>query len=111
MVMVRKMALFVGFFLLGIHISLAQAPQRMSYQAVIRNNNNDVRYTRPFDFINPDYIPFGNSPLVNTAARTAVTSSFSNETKLAGLRPVDFIGGIAPAGELSAWYKGWTMFK
>jgi hypothetical protein len=74
-------------------------------------NNNDVRYTRPFDFINPDYIPFGNSPLVNTAARTAVTSSFSNETKLAGLRPVDFIGGIAAAGELSGWFKGWTVFN
>ena len=74
-------------------------------------NNNDVRYTRPFDYINPDFIPFATSPLVNSVARAAVTASFGYESKLAGLRPVDFIGGIAAAGELSVWYKGWTVFQ
>jgi hypothetical protein len=71
-------------------------------------NSFDVRYTRPFDYLNPDYVPFGNSPLVN---QSNVLSRFSTDPKLSGLRPVNFIGGIDAAGDLANWFKGWTVFN
>ncbi len=71
-------------------------------------NNFDVRYTRPFDYVNPDFVPFGNSPLVNQAS---VLARFTTDPKLTGLRAVNFIGGIDAAGELANWFKGWTVFN
>lgn len=71
---------------------------------------DDIRYTRPFDYTNPDWQPFGNSPVVIPAA-----SNDYFDDALIKARPfitkVDFIGGIAPSGADANWHKGWTRFN
>jgi hypothetical protein len=71
---------------------------------------DDIRYTRPFDYVNPDFIPFGTSPLVIPTA----SNDFYNDAILTARMPfiekVDFIGAIAPSGAYANWHKGWTKF-
>lgn len=71
---------------------------------------DDIRYTRPFDYINPDWQPFGNSAVV---IPTATNNYFDDEIIKARpfITKVDFIGGIAPSGSDANWHKGWTNFK
>jgi hypothetical protein len=72
---------------------------------------DDVRYTRPFDYNNPDYVPFGTSALVIPAA----TNTYFDDPVIAARAPfiekVDFIGAIAPSGAYGNWHKGWTRFN
>lgn len=63
----------------------------------------DARYTRPFDYSNPDFQPFGNSPLVSGANFTDPLIAGRP-----GMTVVTFKGAIAPSGENATWYKGWT---
>jgi hypothetical protein len=66
-------------------------------------------YTRPFDYITPDFAPFGNSAVVIPAA----TNTYFDDPILTArsfITKVDFIGGIAPSGENANWFKGWTKF-
>lgn len=72
---------------------------------------DDARYTRPFDYQNPDFIPFG------LAGAPVVIPSASNnyfDDPILTARPfitkVDFLGGIAPSGPDANWHKGWTKF-
>ncbi|HMR84602.1 MAG TPA: hypothetical protein PKE30_15770 [Niabella sp.] len=71
---------------------------------------DDIRYTRPFDYTNPDWQPFGNSPVVIPSA-----SNDYFDDPIIKARPfitkVDFIGGIAPSGADANWHKGWTRFN
>lgn len=71
---------------------------------------DDIRYTRPFDYLNPDWQPFGNSALVIASA-----SNNYFDDPIIKARPfitkVDFLGGIAPSGADANWYKGWTKFN
>lgn len=75
-------------------------------------------YTRPFDYANPDFIPFGNSNSVlvnkpasgNNAAVTYTVFDHPIVKERTFIQAVDFIGGIAPAGENAGWHKGWTKF-
>lgn len=71
---------------------------------------DDIRYTRPFDFTNPDWQPFGNSAVV---IPTASNNYFDDEIIKARpfIKKVDFIGGIAPSGADANWHKGWTKFN
>lgn len=79
----------------------------------------DNLYTRPFDYANPDFIPFGNSAsvLVNKPASNSTPATIYTyfEDPIVAertfIQPVDFIGGIAPAGENAGWHKGWTKFN
>lgn len=79
----------------------------------------DNLYTRPFDYSNPDFIPFGNaaSVLVNQAATSTapekIFTYFDDPviTARTFITAVNFIGGIAPAGENAGWHKGWTRFN
>lgn len=66
-------------------------------------------YTRPFDYISPDFGPFGNSAVVIPAA----TNTYFDDPIITArpfITKVDFIGGIAPSGANASWYKGWTSF-
>jgi hypothetical protein len=73
---------------------------------------DDIKYTRPFDYINPDFIPFGTSPLV--AGTVANPNVYFEDAILTARMPfiekVDFIGAIAPSGAYANWHKGWTKF-
>jgi hypothetical protein len=76
-------------------------------------SNDSVGYTRPFDYINPDFTPFGApnvlgkpNPIINGYDFTdpkLANNAFINKT-------VTFRGGIAPSGDLASWYKGWCKF-
>jgi hypothetical protein len=71
---------------------------------------DDARYTRPFDYMNPDWQPFGNSPVVLASA----TNTYFTDPILVArpyIQKVDFIGGIGPSAEYANWYKGWTRFN
>lgn len=74
---------------------------------VITNAYENV-FTRPFDYVNPDWSPVGNSPLLTATAvdfTDAVIASRPFITK------VTFAGAIAGGGEFSLWHKGWTKFN
>ncbi|WEK36411.1 MAG: hypothetical protein P0Y53_02770 [Candidatus Pseudobacter hemicellulosilyticus] len=72
---------------------------------------DDVRYTRPFDYVNPDFVPFGNSPLViGTTANPNIHFEDPILTARPFIQKVDFLGAIAPSGEYANWHKGWTKF-
>lgn len=66
-------------------------------------NNEDARFINPFNYNNPDYSPFGNSPASSGANFT--------DPKLQGMKQVTFKGAIAPAGADNTWWKGWTRFN
>jgi hypothetical protein len=75
----------------------------------ILTNVEDARYTRPFDYNNPDFQPFGTSTL-NTGA------NFTDPLMVGGqgyntFTTVTFRGAIGPSGEGANWYKGWTRFN
>ena len=76
----------------------------------VLNTVDDIRYTRPFDYGNADYIPFGTSPLVIAAASNTYFDD-PTLTSRSFIVKVDFIGAIAPSGENSNWHKGWTRFN
>lgn len=70
---------------------------------------DDIRYTRPFDYVNPDWVPFGNSTLVIPSA----SNTYFDDPILKArpfIEKVDFLGAIAPAGAYANWHKGWTKF-
>jgi len=76
---------------------------------IITANAVQNTYTRPFDYLLPDFLPFGNSAVVIPAA----TNTYFDDAVIASrpfIKKVDFIGGVAPSGENASWYKGWTRF-
>lgn len=76
-------------------------------------SNDSVGYTRPFDYLNPDFTPFGSpnvlgkpNPIINGYSFTdpkLATNAFIDKT-------VTFRGAVSPSGDLASWYKGWTRF-
>lgn len=76
--------------------------------------NDSVGYTRPFDYVNPDFTPYGSSnvlgkpnPIINGYAFTdpkLANNAFIDKT-------VTFRGAISPSGDLASWYKGWCRFN
>jgi hypothetical protein len=89
------------------------------YRNTVLTNNEQVGYTRPFDYTNPDFSPFasanvnipgfpsGPNPIVG-----ANNVTFA-DAKIAGssfFTTVNFRGAIGPSGEYNNWYKGWTRF-
>ena len=80
------------------------------YNNDILTNNTDVKLINPFSYSAPDPTPFAGS---NGNAKVTGGGSFT-DAKFNGDtffdKTVTFRGGIAPAGELSSWWKGWTKF-
>jgi hypothetical protein len=76
--------------------------------------NDSVGYTRPFDYTNPDFTPFG-SPNVLGKPNPIINGYSYTDAKLASNAYIDktaqFRGAIAPSGPLASWYKGWCVFK
>lgn len=73
---------------------------------------DDAKYTRPFDYANPDFVPFGlsSSPLLIPAASNTHFDDPVIAARAPFIEKVDFIGAIAPSGSYSNWHKGWTKF-
>ncbi|MBC7888930.1 MAG: hypothetical protein H7Z13_13720 [Ferruginibacter sp.] len=77
---------------------------------ILTQTTEQAIYTRPFDYVSPDWGPFGNSAVV---IPTATNTYFDDPILVARpfITKVDFIGGIAPSGENANWFKGWTKFS
>jgi hypothetical protein len=77
---------------------------------IVTQTTEQAIYTRPFDYSNPDFAPFGNSAVVIPSA----SNTYFDDPILVARQPfiekVDFIGGIAPSGPNANWFKGWTKF-
>jgi hypothetical protein len=81
------------------------------YSNDILTNASDAKLIQPFNYSAPDPTPFGgsngNQKILSGAGFTDVKfngDSFFDKT-------VTFRGGVAPAGELASWWKGWTKFN
>jgi hypothetical protein len=76
--------------------------------------NDSVGYTRPFDYVNPDFTPFG-APNVLGKPNPIINGYSFTDPKLANNAFIDktvtFRGGIAPSGDQASWYKGWCRFN
>ncbi len=81
-----------------------------SKNKIITQTGTQNTYTRPFDYLSPDFAPFGNSAVV---IATASNTYFDDPILTARpfIKKVDFIGGVAPSGENANWFKGWTKFN
>lgn len=71
----------------------------------------EVKLNQPFNYDAPDPTPFaagnGNAKVLTGGGFT--DSKFAGDTFFD--KTITFRGAIAPAGELSTWWKGWTKFK
>ena len=80
-----------------------------AYGNTILTNVSDARLIQPFNYNTIDPTPFGGS------GGYAPINSGGNFTDPKLNDPfftvVNFRGGIAPAGEQSSWWKGWTKFN
>jgi hypothetical protein len=81
------------------------------YNNDILVNTSDAKLIQPFNYTAPDPTPFaganGNQKILTGggfADAKFTGDSFFDKT-------VAFRGGIAPAGELATWWKGWTKFS
>jgi hypothetical protein len=90
------------------------------YKNAVLANNEQVGYTRAFDYANPDFSPFaspnvnipgfpgGPNPIVGAANVVFTDARISARTYI---QAVNFRGAIGPSGEANNWYKGWTKFS
>ena len=81
------------------------------YGNEILTNTSDVKLIQPFNYTSPDPTPFagsnGNQKVLSGGAFT--DSKFTGDTFFD--KTITFRGGIAPAGELASWWKGWSKFN
>ncbi len=81
------------------------------YNNDILTNAADAKLIQPFNYSAPDPTPFAGS----SGNQKILTGGSFSDAKFAGdtffNKSVTFRGAIAPAGELSTWWKGWTKFN
>ena len=81
------------------------------YNNDILTNTSEAKLIQPFNYTAPDPTPFaganGNQKILNGAGFSDV--KFTGDTFFD--KTVTFRGGVAPAGELASWWKGWTKFN
>ncbi len=74
-------------------------------------NTSDTKLIQPFNYITPDPTPFGGSG----GNQKILSGGNFTDAKFAGDtffdRTVTFRGGVAPAGVLASWWKGWTKWN
>jgi hypothetical protein len=74
-------------------------------------NAADVKLIQPFNYTSPDPTPFAGT----NGNQKVLTGASFDDTKFAGDtffdKTLTFRGAVAPAGELSTWWKGWTKFN
>jgi hypothetical protein len=77
----------------------------------ILTNAADAKLIQPFNYSAPDPTPFGGSG----GNAKILTGAGFNDSKFTGDtffdKTVTFRGAIAPAGDNSTWWKGWTKFN
>ncbi len=81
---------------------------------IFGNTTPSNLFVLPFNYSTPDATPFGNAvTIVGTNTNPAVPRASFTNVKLSGafFTTTNFIGGIAPAGPLASWWKGWTKFS
>lgn len=80
------------------------------YNNDILTNVSDAKLIQPYNYSAPDPTPFAGS---NGNAKINTGGDF-NDAKFTGDTFFDktatFRGGIAPAGVLASWWKGWSRF-
>lgn len=81
------------------------------YNNDILVNTSDARLIQPFNYNAFDPTPFagsnGNQRILTGGG--FIDAKFTNDTFFD--KTITFRGGVAPAGALSTWWKGWTVFK
>lgn len=81
------------------------------YNNDILLNAADAKLIQPFNYTAPDPTPFaganGNQKILTGGGFT--DPKFTGDTFFD--KTVTFRGGVAPAGELASWWKGWTKFN
>ncbi len=81
------------------------------YNNDILVNASDAKLIQPFNYTAPDPTPFGGSG----GNQKILTGGGFTDAKFTGDtffdKTVTFRGGVAPAGELASWWKGWTKFN
>ena len=81
------------------------------YNNDILTNASDAKLIQPFNYSAPDPTPFagsnGNQKILTGGGFT--DSKFTGDTFFD--KTITFRGGVAPAGELASWWKGWTKFN
>ena len=89
------------------------------YRNAVLANNEQVGYTRPFDYSNPDFSPFASSSVNipgfpsgpnQVVGAGNVTYTDGRIAARTFIQTVSFRGAIGPSGEANNWYKGWTRF-
>jgi len=74
-------------------------------------NASDAKLIQPFNYSAPDPTPFGgsggNQKVLNGGGFT--DAKFTGDAFFD--KTVTFRGGVAPAGELASWWKGWSKFN
>jgi hypothetical protein len=76
----------------------------------ILTNAVDAKLIQPFNYNSPDPTPFAGA----NGYQPIVAGADFNDPKLkndAFFTVIPFRGAIAPAGEESTWWKGWTRFN
>ena len=80
------------------------------YNNDILPNTADAKLIQPYNYSAPDPTPFAGS----NGNQKILTGGGFTDPKFAGDtffdKTVTFRGGIAPAGPLTSWWKGWTKF-
>lgn len=81
------------------------------YNNDILANAADAKLIQPFNYGAPDPTPFGGS----NGNQKVLTGGSFDDPKFADDtffdKTVVFRGGVAPAGELASWWKGWTIWN
>ena len=81
------------------------------YNNDILANSSDARLIQPFNYTAFDPTPFGGS----SGNQKILTGGGFTDDKFTGDtffdRTATFRGGVAPAGALSSWWKGWTVWN
>ncbi|MBU6158382.1 MAG: hypothetical protein KGP35_05045 [Bacteroidetes bacterium] len=101
----KKLSTLIAAVLISINL-FAQAPQKMSYQAVIRNAQNELVVNKP--------VKMRISILQGSATGNAVYSELHNATTNAnGLVSIEIGAGTAPTGTFSSinWGNGTYYLK
>lgn len=90
------------------------------YNNDILTNTSDAKLIQPYLYGAPDPTPFGNTGTGNLKILTGANFTdpkFTGDTFFDKKLPEDptkditFRGAIAPAGQLSSWWKGWTRWN
>jgi len=81
------------------------------YNNDLLTNTSDAKLIQPYNYTAPDPTPFAGA----NGNQKILTGGEFSDPKFAGDtffdKTVTFRGGVAPAGVLASWWKGWTRFN